>query len=77
MSKLCVAMAFDEDDFGELHTAEGPFEEKDEDEARYRAALLYGYHAGAIAWSRETNIKTGEHGPPTVLFQMGKVPPLE
>ena len=75
--KLIVLAAFDESDDGELIAAFDPKQFDSEERAVREAKKIAHEHAGVIAWSRQADPDLGDYGPPSVLFQNGKIPDME
>lgn len=70
---LHVVQAFDEDDEGNLIPR--PAEQfETADRAKRQATALARGAAGVLAWSRSADPDVGEYGPPTIIFQAGRVP---
>lgn len=68
-----VVQAFDEDDDGNLipRLPEAP---PSASAARKRAMAIEGEAAGVIAFSRDADPEAGDYGPPTIIYQAGRVP---
>lgn len=75
--KLIVMAAFNENEEGELIPAFDPKQYDSEERATREAKMLRDEYAGVIAWSRDADPALGEFGPPTVLYQYGKIPEME
>lgn len=70
-ARFIVVMAYDKAKDGSFVPAFAPMQFENRARVLRTARKLSEEHDQVIAWAREVDPKTGQYGPPTMVFQSG------